>query len=59
MDEVLNPPDFLIGELANSVSGKRSIHLKFHPVRRGDSRGSDMIDRLAKIQLSAVVITVT
>ena len=66
MAEILNPPDFLIGEMAN-LSGQAADPFKIPP---GTASGSDgregaaqMIDRLTKIQLGIfaliTVITLT
>ncbi len=60
MAEVLNPPDFLIGELAN-LSGQAADPFKIPPGTAADSRGAAMIDRLTKIQLAifAVITVIT
>ena len=62
MDEILNPPDFLTGELAN-LSGQAADPFKIPPgTASGRAVGAaQMIDRLTKIQLGifAVITAIT
>lgn len=58
MDEIINPPDFLIGSMAN-LSGQAADPFKIPPGPAGGATA--MIDRLTRIQLSifALVTVIT